>query len=177
MDVAALRERAAGVGVKVRELQPGDRPAVREALVACGAFTDEEVRVALEVLDAGVDAGLDGDYPMFAAEADGRFAGYVCVGQTPLTQSTWHLYWICVHPRAQGRGVGRALQAHAEDFVRARGGERLVLETSATPGYARAREFYTRAGYTVVGRIPDFYRPGDDCIVYCRAFPATDRTS
>jgi ribosomal protein S18 acetylase RimI-like enzyme len=158
------------VGVTVRELRSGDRPAVSEALVACRAFTDEEVRVALEVLDAGLGGGLDGDYPMFTAEVDGRFAGYVCVGPTPLTHSTWHLYWICVHPRAQGRGVGRALQAHAEAFVRSRGGERIVLETSASAAYARARAFYAEAGYATIGRIPDFYRPGDDCLVYCRAW-------
>jgi ribosomal protein S18 acetylase RimI-like enzyme len=157
------------VGVTVRELGPGDRLQVRDALLACGAFTEEEVRVALEVLDAGLSGGLDGDYPLFAAEVQGRVRGYVCVGKTPLTQGTWHLYWICVHPIAQGRGIGRALQAHAEAFVRARGGERLVLETSASPGYARARGFYDGAGYTVVGRIPDFYRPGDDCILYCKA--------
>ena len=163
--------------MKVRGLEPADRPAVHEALVACGAFTDEEVRVALEVLDAGLAGGLDGDYPMFAAEVDGGFGGYVCVGQTPLTQSTWHLYWICVHPAAQGRGVGRALQARAEAFVRARGGERIVLETSASPGYARARAFYADAGYTIVGRIPDFYRSGDDCLVYCRALSPADTGS
>jgi len=165
------------VGVNVRVLRPDDRPAVAEALVACGAFTEEEVRVALEVLDAGVEGGLDGDYPMFAAEVDGRFAGYVCVGHTPLTRSTWHLYWICVHPRAQGHGIGRALQAQAEAFVRSRGGERVVLETSATAAYARARAFYAAAGYAVVGRIPDFYRPGDDCLVYCRAWPAASASS
>ena len=174
--MATLRQRAAGVGVKIRELQPGDRAAVREALVACGAFTDEEVRVALEVLDAGLTGGPDGDYPMFAAEVDGRLAGYVCVGQTPLTHSAWHLYWICVHPGVQGRGVGRALQAHAEAFVQSRGGERIVLETSATASYARARAFYAEAGYAMVGRIPDFYRPGDDCLIYCRVFPPATPT-
>ena len=89
MDVGALRQRAAGVGVTVRALRPGDRAAAGEALVACGAFTDEEVRVALEVLDAGVEGGLDGDYPLFAAEADGRFAGYVCVG--PHASDAQHL--------------------------------------------------------------------------------------
>lgn len=163
--------------MNVRALLPADRPAIAEALATCGAFTDEEVRVALEVLDAGVEGGPDGDYPLFTAEVDGRFAGYVCVGRTPLTHSTWHLYWICVHPCAQGRGVGRALQAHAEAFVRSRGGERLVLETSATAAYARARAFYAAAGYAIVGRIPDFYRPGDDCLVYCRAWPAASATS
>jgi ribosomal protein S18 acetylase RimI-like enzyme len=177
MDVVALRPRAAGVGVNVRALRLDDRPAVAEALVACRAFTEDEVRVALEVLDAGVEGGLDGDYPMFTAEVDGRFAGYVCVGRTPLTDSTWHLYWICVHPRVQHHGVGRALQAHAEAFVRSRGGERIVLETSATTAYARARAFYAAAGYAVVGRIPDFYRPGDDCLVYCRAWPAASGPS
>ena len=44
----------------------------------------------------------------------------------------------------------------------------MVLETSAGPAYARARAFYERAGYAVVGRIADFYKPGDDCIVYCK---------
>ena len=157
------------MGVKVRALRADDRPAAGEALVACGAFTDEEVRVALEVLDAAASGGADGDYPSFVAEVDGRFAGYVCVGPTPLTVGTWHLYWICVHPEAQRLGVGRALQAHVEDFVRGRGGERLVLETSASTVYTRARAFYAQAGYAIVGRIPDFYRTGEDCVVYCRA--------
>jgi ribosomal protein S18 acetylase RimI-like enzyme len=99
---------------------------------------------------------------------EGQVRGYVCLGRTPLTVSTWHLYWICVHPAAQGRGVGRALQSHAEGFVRAEGGERLVLETSGRTDYGRARGFYRRAGYQEVGRIKDFYRRGDDCVLFCK---------
>jgi ribosomal protein S18 acetylase RimI-like enzyme len=48
------------------------------------------------------------------------------------------------------------------------GGERLVLETSGRPDYERSRRFYERAGFTVQGRIPDFYKPGDDCLIYCK---------
>ena len=155
---------------EVRQLRAGDRPAIVDALRACGSFTDEEVAVALEVLDAGLETGLDGDYPLFAGEVDGVVKGYVCVGKTPLTRGTWHLYWICVHPSAQKLGLGRRLQAQAEDFVRSRGGERILLETSSTPAYASARTFYDRAGYSIVGRVPDFYRPGDDCIMYCKVF-------
>lgn len=156
----------------VRPLAPGDRDAVRAALIACRTFTDDEVSVALELVDEGLAKGLDGDYPLFAAEVDGVVNGYICVGKTVLTAATWHLYWICVHPAAQRRGVGRALQAHAEAFVRSRGGERLVLETSAGPAYARARDFYRVAGYAEVGHIADFYRPGDDCLVYCKRLAA-----
>jgi ribosomal protein S18 acetylase RimI-like enzyme len=169
MDLGAIRAGAGGMGVSVGALQASDRAAVREIITACGVFTDEEGQVALEVLDAGLAQGLDGDYPLFAATIDGRVCGYVCVGKTPLTRGTWHLYWICVHPRVQGLGVGRALQSYAEAFIRSRGGERLVLETSTTSGYAKARGFYERAGYTRVGLIPDFYKPADDCAIYCKS--------
>jgi ribosomal protein S18 acetylase RimI-like enzyme len=156
------------VGIDLRPFAAHDRDAAEATLIACGAFTDEEVSVALEVIDVGVQQGIDGDYPLFVAVEEGRVRGYICVGKTPLTRGTWHLYWICVHPAAQAHGVGRALQQHAESFVRSRGGERLVLETSTTPVYERARRFYSQMGYVVVGRIADFYKPGDDCAIYCK---------
>jgi ribosomal protein S18 acetylase RimI-like enzyme len=68
----------------------------------------------------------------------------------------------------QGTGIGRALQRTVEEVVRQQGGDRLVLETSGRADYDRSRRFYTRAGFTVQGCIPDFYKPGDDCIIYCK---------
>lgn len=152
----------------VRELFSEDRSAVQDILEACAVFSPEEIRVALDILDAGLAGGLDGDYPLFAIELEGVVRGYVCIGKTPLTVGTWHLYWICVHPEAQGSGGGRALQSHVEQFIRARGGERIILETSSQPGYKRTHRFYRRAGYEQVGLIKDFYKPGDDCVIYCR---------
>lgn len=153
------------MGLILRELARADREAAGSALEASGAFTQEEVAIALGVFD---DATADSasDYAAFAAEEDGALTGYVCGGSTPLTESTWHVYWICVHPRAQGRGVGRALTERFEASVRSRGGRRIVVETSGRPDYERARRFYEAAGYRQVGRIPDFYRPGDDGVVY-----------
>ncbi|HMF56035.1 MAG TPA: GNAT family N-acetyltransferase [Pyrinomonadaceae bacterium] len=156
------------MGMIVRELRIEDRSAVDEMLRDCGAFTEEEVSVALEVVDEGLAGGLDGYYPLFAVEIDGQVRGYVCIGKTPLTKSTWHLYWICVHTQAQGRGCGRALQSRAESFVRERGGERIVLETGGQAAYRHARKFYERAGYKQVGTIRDFYKPGDDCVIFCK---------
>ena len=168
MDLGALRPGAARMGMIVREAHEKDRKEIHEALVACGAFTEEEVRVALEVLDLGLRGGLEGEYPLFAAEVEKHVCGYACVGRTPLTASSWHLYWICVHPAAQRKGVGRALREHSEAFVSSHGGLRIVLETSGRPTYRPAHKFYEAAGYIMVGRIPDFYRPGDDCLVYCK---------
>jgi ribosomal protein S18 acetylase RimI-like enzyme len=170
MDMETICRGAASVGTLVCEASPADREEICAMLTVCNAFTQEEVRVALEVLDAGLAGGLEGDYPVFVAKADGEVRGYICVGKTPLTASTWHLYWICVHPTAQGQGVGRLLLEFAETFVGSRSGKRLVLETSEKPSYERSRRFYEAAGYEVVGRIRDFYRRGDPCVLYCKEF-------
>ncbi len=152
------------MGILIRPVESRDRTAVREILIGCGVFSNEEVSVALELMNEG----LAGSYPLFAAEMDGILRGYICIGKIPLTRGTWHLYWIAVHPACQAIGIGRALQAHAEDFIRSLGGERLALETSSRADYERTRRFYRRAGYTQVGCICDFYQPGDDCIMFCK---------
>jgi ribosomal protein S18 acetylase RimI-like enzyme len=156
------------MGVTIREFGPADRPAAAEALAASCAFRDDEIRVALDVLDDALAGGAQAGYALFAAERDGQMCGYVCAGSTPLTVSTWHVYWICVHPQASGAGAGRALEARLEAFVHSRGGRRLVVETSGRPDYARARRFYSASGYQAVGRIADFYGAGDDCVLYCK---------
>jgi ribosomal protein S18 acetylase RimI-like enzyme len=141
-----------------------DRDAVHDALVGCGAFNSEEIRVAIEMFDAG----LSGDYSLLGIERDGRLRAYACFGQASLTERSWYLYWFCVHPAVQRTGLGQILERHVEDVVRHQGGEQLVLETSGRHDYERARRFYERAGFTLRGCIPDFYKRGDDCVIYCK---------
>jgi D-alanine-D-alanine ligase len=149
----------------IRPLQASDRPAIVEMLAACGAFNAAEVQMALELLDAGL---TQGDYTLLGVEVGGKARAYVCAGHTPLTQTTWDLYWMCVHPASQRAGVGRALLARAEACILEHGGERIRVETSGRGDYARARRFYGAAGYCTIGVIRHFYRPGDDCVVLCK---------
>jgi len=79
-----------------------------------------------------------------AIEMNGKVRGYACIGKAPLTAAAWYIYWICVHPSVQGTGVGRRLQGHIEQLVRAAGGERLVLETSGRAEYERTRAMCAR---------------------------------
>ena len=148
----------------VRDLVANDRGAVGEALTLSGAFSEDEVRVALDMFDGG----MNGDYALVGVEDEGGLRGYACFGKAVLSRSSWYLYWICVHPACQGRGYGRAIEAAVEESVRTAGGERLVLETSGRADYERSRKFYDGAGFTLVGQIPDFFKPGDDCLIYCK---------
>jgi ribosomal protein S18 acetylase RimI-like enzyme len=80
----------------------------------------------------------------------------------------YDLYWIVVDPKAQGAGVGQALLRAAEAAAAAAGGRKLLIETASKPEYAATRAFYDRAGYAVAARVRDFYRVGDDKLIYER---------
>lgn len=59
---------------------------------------------------------------------------------------------MLVHRRARRLGVGAALMHAAEDAARAAGKTLLVLDTASD----EAERLYTRAGWTLVGVIPDY---------------------
>jgi len=165
------------MGVIVRDIVSADRDAICRFLQTGSAFTIEEIEVALELVDYAIGHGSDGDYIAFTAVRENTVCGYVCIGRTPMTCSTWHLYWLYVDSSSRRAGLGRALEAHAAAFARSRGGERLVLETSGQPSYRSTRRFYEQCGYTVAGRIADFYKANDDCLIYCKELVTADAGS
>jgi GNAT superfamily N-acetyltransferase len=149
----------------LRHLTAADRSRIEEISRAVGVFRADEIPVALEVFDAAV-AGSH-DYRAHGAEHGGRLAGWICWGPTPCTLGTYDLYWMAVDPASQGAGLGTALVAAMERSLL--GVARLVVvETAGRAVYAPTRTFYEARGYRAVSRIPDFYAPGDDQVVYVK---------
>jgi ribosomal protein S18 acetylase RimI-like enzyme len=150
----------------IRELRPDDRPYLLEALRSGQSFTKEEVGVALELIDNALEHGQH-DYVVRVADLDTRqAAGYICFGRTPMTLATYDLYWVVTHARARGRGVASTLIRSMEVELRRAGAHAIRVETSLQESYGAARNMYERLGYPVMARFPDFYRPGDDLLVY-----------
>ena len=135
---------------------------------ASGFFTAAEIAVAEELAADRRARGPDGDYRFLLADDASGLAGYACYGATAGTAESWDLYWIVVHPRAQGGGVGRNLVAGVLDDMRAQGGRRLYAETAGKPLYAPTRAFYRSAGFTLQAVVPDFYAPGDAKQIWLR---------
>jgi ribosomal protein S18 acetylase RimI-like enzyme len=154
--------------VHTRPLRPADRAPLVELLGATGAFSDEELDVALELIDLGLADPPSRDYlfRVAASDDDARVLGYACWGHVPMTDGVYDLYWIAVDPRAQGGGIGRRLMDDAEADVRERGGRMVLVETAGKASYAATRAFYERIGYAEVARLRDFYRVGDDKVIY-----------
>jgi ribosomal protein S18 acetylase RimI-like enzyme len=122
--------------------------------------------MAVELLDAAL-AG-DEDYRFLGAYADDELVGYVCWGPTPGTRGTYDLYWIVVDPASQGQGVGTTLLEAVEAQLTTAEGRLVVVETSSRADYTPTRAFYERRGYAAAARLPDYYAPGDDLVIYLK---------
>lgn len=154
----------------MRKLRQDDIPQIEEILVATGAFTDEEVAIAIELLETVINNPRQQDYEVVVSEIGEHVAGYALFGPVPLTAGNYDLYWIAVDPARQGSGVGRRLMKYVEEQLRQRGARMLCLETSSQGGYLRTRQFYEQGGYVEESCIRDFYKPGDDRLTYVKRF-------
>ncbi|HEY7671454.1 MAG TPA: GNAT family N-acetyltransferase [Gammaproteobacteria bacterium] len=148
--------------------QPSDVARLRELVAALDVFNAAERDVALELLEERLRQGEASGYFFVLAEIGNELVGYAAWGPAPMTQSSFDLYWIAVHPRYQSLGIGRELLAATERAVAEHGGGRLYIETSSRIPYARTRTFYAQAAYREVARLENFYAEGDAKIIYCK---------
>jgi GNAT superfamily N-acetyltransferase len=158
-----------GAGVLVtREFSHRDRAAVEHLLAATGFFNAEELHVAMELVDDRLAHGPGSHYRFLVAKDGDETVGYACWGPILGTLSSVDLYWIAVHPRCQGKGVGKALLAAAEGWIREDGFSRVYIETSSRAQYEPTRAFYLATGYGVDAVLADFYGPGDGKFIFVK---------
>ena len=102
------------------------------------------------------------DLPTFAVEDDGFLALKL---HTPRAAE---VYVMGVRPERHRRGVGTALLAAAEDFLRAAGVEYLQVKTLGPSrpddGYERTRRFYEARGFVALEEIHDLWE-GNPCLL------------
>jgi ribosomal protein S18 acetylase RimI-like enzyme len=154
--------------MNIKPMTALDKPAVMRVLRATPEFLPDEVDLAEEVIDDYLEDSEASGFYILVAEAETGIAGYVVYGTVPITDNVWELYWFAVDQTIRGQGIGRKLWEAAEKAMWDAGARLMVLETSSKSEYDRTNLFYLRAGYTVVGRIKDFYMVGDDQITYAK---------
>jgi len=161
----------------IRPLAAADRDGVYRILEGAGNFTSDEIAIALELVDEWITLGEESGYLTYILESptDGAgVLGYVCFGPTPLTEWTYDLYWIAVDKSKHRGGVGKRLIKFAEEEVERRGGRLLLIETSSQETYGGTIQFYERTGYELVGKIADYYKAGDDKLIFAKRLQATN---
>ena len=122
----------------------------------------------IDALHGVLEAHFEGDtgHACYASATGGKIDGYVYLGEADMADRTWYIWWIAVDPSAQGRGVGKDLLKFAEDEARRRGGRVMFIETSGLPSYEPTRRFYLKNGYDKEAVLRDYYRDGDDLVIF-----------
>jgi ribosomal protein S18 acetylase RimI-like enzyme len=150
----------------IRELARDDREEVIALLRATKNFSEAEIAIAEELIDISIEKTEQKDYYAFVAEEKNSVAGFLLLGPTPATVGTYDMYWIAAHPEFQGGGIAQELDDFAVRFVKEHGGYLLIAETSSQPSYERTRAFYAKQRYETLARITDYYKRGDDLIIF-----------
>ncbi|MBC8318970.1 MAG: GNAT family N-acetyltransferase [Desulfobulbaceae bacterium] len=153
--------------ITIRFAAGDDRQQLYTLVATIDNFTLEEKELAREVIYDGLESEKNGYHILVAVDSQETLAGFICYGPIPISVKRWDLYWIAVAPQQSRQGIGTLLLQAMEERL-GKGGVRIYVDTSSTSGYTKARSFYERHGYEVACVLPDFYRTGDDKVVYCK---------
>jgi ribosomal protein S18 acetylase RimI-like enzyme len=159
------------IGITVEASKPEDRSAIGEIARRSGVFTNAEEDSIYELFDAHLQSA-DSGYEWLSARAGDRLVGFACYGPTPLAQGAYDLYWICADRTQHREGIGKSLFSLIEKEIRDREGRLLMIWTSGAEIYRPASKFYEQMGCELSARIRDYYKPGEDMVVYVKYYSA-----
>ncbi len=146
-----------------------DGPQIHAIDAKTAVFSPEEVETVDELWAEYQAQGPErSGYYFIVDRQDEQVLGYACYGPRALTDRTYDLYWIAVSPDARRAGVGRGLLSATEEAIRKLGGRLLIVETSGLPQYEPTRSFYLATGYAREATLKDFYKDGDDLVIFTK---------
>lgn len=90
--------------------------------------------------------------------------GY-CVPEK-LTDGTYNLLAIGVSQNSQGTGIASQMMNYIEQLLKQKDGRILIVETSSDDAQIGARNFYKKIGYSQAAVVKDFWKDGEDKIVF-----------
>ncbi len=83
-----------------------------------------------------------------------------------LTEGTYNLYAIGVREDIQGKGIGSKMMTYLENRLIEKEARILIVETSGTDDFELTRRFYENLNYSREAVIRDFWKDGDDKVIY-----------
>ncbi len=92
--------------------------------------------------------------------------GY-CVPEK-LTEGTYNLLALGVSQDMQRKGIASQMMSYIEQQLKQKDGRILIVETSSDDAQIGARQFYHKIAYTQAAVIKDFWKEGEDKIVFLK---------
>jgi ribosomal protein S18 acetylase RimI-like enzyme len=152
----------------IRLTTPDDTNKLLDLAEATGLFEPNQIEELDQMLGQYFSDGINTEGLWFTDD-ENELVGVVYVAPERMTEGTWNLYLIAVHPDYQRKGRGAALLNHVEQMLAERGERVLLVETSGLEDFEYVRTFYRKSGYEEEARIREFYKAGDDKIIFRKA--------
>lgn len=152
----------------IRPTSSSDSAAIIALSVSSGLFPPDATDEFAAVL-SGCLAGENGPDHVWLTDDDEGPVGVAYFAPERMTDGTWNLYMLAVHPERQRKGRGAALVRHVEQALVTRCARVLLVETSGLASFEHTRAFYRALGYDEEARIREFYKAGDDKVVFRKA--------
>lgn len=150
------------------EVYPSDIETVREMALSTKFFRDDEIPVAVSLVEERLSQGKASGYEFIFLEIDGKPVAYCNFGLIPCSLLSYDLYWIVTHNDFRGKGLGSILLKETEKQISKLGGKAVYIETSSKEYYLPTQRFYEKNDYDLKARFEDFYDLGDDKLVYVK---------
>lgn len=157
-----------------RDVRPDDVATVEHIIRSSGFFSEEEVQIAKELVQANLAQGeAASGYSFVFLDVGGRTVGYSCWGPIGCTVRRYDMFWIAVEDGHRGKGYGKMLLERVEDEIAKAGGEKIYVETSSRQQYKPTRLFYGSNGYRIEAQLKDFYNWGDHKVIFTKTLVET----
>lgn len=149
----------------IRLITPHDTTALIALAEVTGLFEPSQTEELAQMLDQHFKGGTE-HQDLWFIDDDNEPVGVAYVAPERMTEGTWNLYLIAIHPHHQRQGRGLTLLHHVEQTLAQRGERILLVETSGLESFEYVRSFYKKSGYELEARIREFYKTGDDKIIF-----------
>ena len=130
---------------------------------ATGLFEEEQ----LDELTATIEQCCQGETnEICVTDFETDPVGVAYLAPERMTDGTWNLYLLAVHPKYQRQGRGAALIDYVEKRLIQDKVRLLLVETAGTDDFEYVREFYRQNGFQQEATVRDFYIAGVDKIIF-----------
>lgn len=147
---------------KIRAVTQSDIYKIKKVIDSCELFPSEYLDEMIS--DYFKNPNTEDIWYTYIDKESPIAIGY-CVPEK-MTDGTYNLLAIGVLKESQGKGIAGEMMKYIELVLKQKNGRILIVETSSDDAQIAARNFYKKIGYAQEAVIRDFWKEGEDKIIF-----------
>ena len=150
----------------IRPAVSSDKDAMTSLFSALNLFDTDEIKFMCELVDSYFHVTLEEGHFWIVNDDNDAITSAAYYAPESFGQNVYNLYFIGVLPGEQGKGIGSIMLEYVEKHLKELEQRLLLVETSGLPNFEKTREFYLKNNYEKEATIREYYKEGDDKVIY-----------